>query len=58
MRIGSPPAVLGPKTLFDLVGVARDHGVRRVENHLGRTIVLLQLDHSRVGIVLLEIEDV
>ena len=35
-----------------------DHGVGRIQNVLGRTVILLQPDHSRTLILLFEAEDI
>ena len=52
------PRVLGPQLLVLAVLVARHDRVRGVEDELRRAVVLLQLDHGRIGIVALEVEDV
>ena len=38
--------------------IVRDHSARSGEDRLRRAIVALELDHHRIGIVLLEVEDV
>ena len=49
---------LAPQALGDPAAVVRDHRVGRREDRLGRAVVLLELDHARVGEVVLEVEDV
>ena len=51
-------AELAPQALGDAAAVVRDHRVGGREDRLGRAVVLLELDHARVGEVVLEVEDV
>ena len=53
-----PAALVGPELLVGPLGVPRDDGVGRVEDQLGRAVVLLELDDRRVRVVALEVEDV
>ena len=50
--------VLRPKALRRTVGVVLNHRIGSVQDGLGGAIILLQLDHLRLGIVLLEIHDI
>ena len=50
--------VVRPEPLVRAPLVARDHGVRRVQDQLRGAVVLLQLDDRHVGVVALEVEDV
>ena len=49
---------LGPEPLRPPLAVALDHRVGGREDRLGRAVVLLELDHLRLGEVALEVEDV
>ena len=49
---------LAPQPLGDPAAVVGDHRVGGRQDRLGRAVVLLELDHARVGEVLLEVEDV
>ena len=49
---------LAPQPLGDPAAVVRDHRVGGRQDRLGGAVVLLELDHARVGEVLLEVEDV
>src|SRR5579863_4154733 len=53
-----PARALGPERLALARRVATDDGAGRVENRLGRAVVLLEADDARAGIVLLESQDV
>ena len=46
------------EALFLAINVIRDHGRGARKNRLSRPIVLFELDHLRVGVVLLEIENI
>ena len=37
-----------------LIRIVLDHGIRSIDDHLGRTIVLIEDDDFRFGIVFLE----
>ena len=50
--------VLRPQLLHRAPPVRPDHAACRVEDHARRAVVLLQLDHRRAGVVMLEAEDV
>ena len=56
--ICAPRAAIGPELLVLAALVAADDGVGRVEDRLGRSVVLLELDDLGVGVVGLEVEDV
>ena len=49
---------IGPELLFFARRVVANDRMRRVEDPLGRPIVLLELDHSRVRVIAFEVEDV
>jgi hypothetical protein len=49
---------VGPQLLVLASRVVRDHGMRGVEDELGRAIVALELHDRRVRPVALEVEDV
>ena len=49
---------IGPQPFLGALGVVADDAVRRVEDGLARSVVLLEMHDVRVWIVLLEIEDV
>ena len=51
-------AISGPERLVLTATVIRDHFVRCIENVLGRTVILLELDYLGIGIMLLEVQDV
>ena len=51
-------AAIGPELLVLAALVAADDGMGRVEDRLGRSVVLLELDDLGIGIVGLEVEDV
>ena len=51
-------AGIGPEPLLAPAGVARDDGVRRREDRLGRPVVLLEHDRRGVRVVALELLDV
>ena len=51
-------AELAPQALGDAAAVVGDHRVGRAQDRLRRAVVLLELDHARVGEVVLEVEDV
>ncbi len=51
-------APLGPQGLGVALAVLRDHRVGRVEDDAGRAVVLLELDHRRVGVIAVEAEEV
>ena len=51
-------AGLGPEVLRLAARVPRHHRVRRGEDVLGRAVVLLEQDHRRVRVILLELGDV
>ena len=55
---GLAGAGLGPQVLLAARLVALDDGVGRGEDRLGRAVVLLEKDRARVGVVLLELDDV
>ncbi len=50
--------VLGPQLLFLALAIVDDHGVRGLQDGLGRAVVLLQLEDARGGKVALELQDV
>ena len=49
---------VGPQPLLLAIAVLANHGGGRVENHLRRAIVPLELHRHRFGVVALEVEDV
>jgi len=51
-------ARLGEQALGAALGVARDDRVGGAQDVAGRSVVLLELDHARAGVVALEVEDV
>ena len=51
-------AELAPQALGDAAAVVGDHRVGGRQDRLRRAVVLLELDHARVGEVVLEVEDV
>ena len=53
-----PRSRVGPQVLLPSALVALDDGVRRLEDRLGRAVVLLEEDRRRVRVVLLELDDV
>ena len=53
-----PLAELRPEVLLLALAVVCDHRVRRVEDRVGRAVVLLERDHAGLGEVALELEDV
>ena len=53
-----PAPGLGPEVLLLLLAVVGDDRVGRVEDRLGRAVVLLELDDLGAGEVALEVEDV
>ena len=55
---GVAALLVGPEVLAHPLAVVRDDRVGGVEDRLRRAVVLLELDHRRVGEVVLEVEDV
>ena len=53
-----PFPLLGPQLLAPALGVMLDNGVGRVQDDIGRTVVLLQLDHLDLVVMLLQIEQI
>ena len=58
MRHRLAAARVRPQALGLLAAIVGDHPVGGVEDRLGGAVVLLQLDHRRLGEVALELEDV
>ena len=55
---GSAALPIRVEALLLRVTILRNDGRRRVEDHLGRPVIALEADDSRLGKVVLEIEDV
>src|SRR6185436_9912735 len=50
--------IVGVESLLLAIRVLLDDSIRGREDGLGRSIVLLERDHRRIRIILLEIEDI